>query len=395
MVSDRGGPVGSTCVVCGGTNTEDVIALHDVPTLPNQLCLSVEEGLGVERGDITLMCCADCSHMFNSSFDPTRLEYDATYENSLHFSGVFQAWIAERVSWLVTNHDLRGGVAAEFGCGPGDFLKMLCDAGMSSGRGFDPSFDPSRLAAVEHPSVEVSAELIPTDGSLVADLVCSRHVLEHLVDPVGAVRASTNALRAGGVAYHEVPNGDLMVRDLALWDLVYEHVSYFTAASLQRLCHEAALAIGSVDTGFGEQFLSVVASRRVDASLRTAPSVAAPAELDVIRAFGSRATAQIESSREHLREAADRGPVVVWGAGSKGTTYLNVADLDDLVAGVVDVNPRKRGTVVAGTSHVIVDADGMVGIDPATVLVANPIYLEEIGQMVAARCPRAAIMSLW
>ncbi len=352
MASDGEGEVGSTCVVCGGTNTEEVLAIHDVPTLPNQLCSTVEEGLGVERGDITLRCCVECSHMFNSSFDPARLEYDATYENSLHFSDVFQSWITERASWLVADHGLSGGVAAELGCGPGDFLELLCEAGMSQGRGFDPSFDPARLEAVRHPAVEVCADPFPTDGSLVADLVCSRHVLEHLVDPVGLVRASTNALRAGGVVYHEVPNGDLMVRDLALWDLVYEHVSYFTSASLQRLCREAELEIGSVDTGFGDQFLSVVASPR------TAPSEDAPAELESIRTFGARATAQIETSREQLRELADRGPVVVWGAGSKGTTYLNVADPDGLVAGVVDVNPRKRGTVVAGTGHVIVDADG-------------------------------------
>ncbi len=390
MASDSAGEVGPKCVVCGGTNTEAVLAIQDVPTLPNQLCSTVEEGLGVERGDITLRCCLDCSHMFNSSFDPARLAYDATYENSLHFSEVFQSWITERASWLVADHGLEGGVAAELGSGPGNFLELLCEAGMNEGRGFDPSFDPARLAAVQHRSVEVSADPFPTDGSLVADLVCSRHVLEHLVDPVGLVRASTNALRAGGVVYHEVPNGDLMVRDLALWDLVYEHVSYFTSASLERLCREAELEIGSVDTGFGDQFLSVVASQRTAAS--AAPP---PVEVEEIRAFGARATAQIQASREQLSELADRGPVVVWGAGSKGTTYLNVADPNGLVAGVVDVNPRKRGTVVAGTGHVITDADGIPDIDPATVLVANPIYLEEIGLMVASRCPRAAIMSLW
>lgn len=382
--------VGPRCIVCGGANTEPVLTLHDVPTLPNQLCTTVDEGLGVARGDLTLRCCSDCSHMFNSSFDPECLEYDATYENSLHFSDVFQSWITERASRLVADHHLDGGVAAELGSGPGNFLELLCQAGMSRGRGFDPSFDPARLAAVEHRSVEVSADPFPTDGSLVADLVCSRHVLEHLVDPVGLIRDSMNALRDGGVVYHEVPNGDLMIRDLALWDLVYEHVSYFTAASLQRLCHDADLEIGSVDVGFGDQFLSVVASRR------TAPTAAIPpVDIGPIRAFGERATAQIEASREQLRALADSGPVVVWGAGSKGTTYLNVADRDGVVSGVVDVNPRKRGTVVAGTGHVIVDADGIVDIDPATVLVANPIYLEEIRQMVASRCPGAAIMSLW
>lgn len=381
--------IGEQCVVCGSSATAPMFSLPDVPTLPNQLCATVEEGLAVERGDITLRCCLDCTHMFNSSFDPGRLEYDATYENSLHFSDVFQSWVTERAGTLVSDHDLAGGVAAELGSGPGDFLRLLCEAGMCAGWGFDPSFDPSRLAAVDHPAVEVSAESFPTDGSLLADLVCSRHVLEHLVDPVGLARDSALALREGGVVYHEVPNGDLMVRELAIWDLVYEHVSYFTAASLRRLCVGAGLAVDSVSTGFGDQFLSVV-------GFRSGSSVDAPAgDLAGIRAFGERAVAEIDRNRSQLEQLAGRGPVVVWGAGSKGTTYLNVVDRGGIVSGVVDVNPRKHGTVVAGTGHVIVGPEAILDIEPATVLVANPIYLGEISRSVRSSSPNAEIMSLW
>lgn len=390
MADDGSKRVGATCVVCGGDETEPMLSLEGVPTLPNQLCSTVEEGLTVARGDITLSCCTDCGHMFNSSFDPGLLQYDATYENSLHFSGVFQAWVSELAASLVAEHGLQHGVAAELGCGPGDFLALLCDAGMRSGRGFDPSFDEARLAAVQHPAVDVRADPFPTDGSLVADLVCSRHVLEHLVDPVGLARdTAADALRDGGVVYHEVPNGDLMVRDLALWDLVYEHVSYFTSTSLRRLCVEAGLDIVDVRTGFGDQFLSVVARRRE--TLAAVPA----SDLDAIRSFGSRARAQIDTSRRQLRELADQGPIVVWGAGSKGTTYLNVADVERRVAGVVDVNPRKHGTVVAGTAHVIAGPESVADLDPATILVANPIYLDEIAQAVTPMCPGAEIMSLW
>lgn len=389
MSDRRGAEIGERCVVCGSGDTELLFSLPGVPTLPNRLCATVEEALGVERGDISLHCCLDCSHMFNAGFDPERLEYDAAYENSLHFSEVFQTWVTQRASSLVSDHGLAGGLAAELGSGPGDFLRLLCDAGMRAGRGFDPSFDPSRLAAVDHPAVEVTAEPFPTDGSLAADLVCSRHVLEHLVDPVAMARSSADALRDGGVVYHEVPNGDLMVRDLALWDLVYEHISYFTAASLRRLCVNAGLDVARVSTGFGEQFLSVVAFR----GGTTQDSVTG--DLDAIRSFGRRASAEIGRRRLQLEQLADRGPVVVWGAGSKGTTYLNVADPEGRVGGVVDVNPRKHGTVVAGTGQVIVGPDAIVAINPATVLVANPIYIEEISRTVSVSCPSAEIMSLW
>ncbi len=47
---------------------------------------------------------------------------------------------------------------------------------------------------------------------------------------------------SGGVVYTEVPNGDLMLRDCALWDLIYEHRSYFVEHSLRVACRARRVA---------------------------------------------------------------------------------------------------------------------------------------------------------
>ena len=81
------------------------------------------------------------------------------------------------------------------------------------------------------------------------------------------------------------------------------------------------------------------------------------------------------------RLLADR-PVAVWGAGAKGTTFLNVVAGGASIETVVDVNPRKRGKYVPGTGQQIVAAESLVEQGAGTVVVMNPVYSNEIGLML-------------
>jgi hypothetical protein len=51
---------------------------------------------------------------------------------------------------------------------------------------------------------------------------------------------------------------------------------------------------------------------------------------------------------------------------------------------VVDVNPRKQGTFIAGTGHPVVAPEALRAIQPDVVVVMNDIYRQEIGDMLAA-----------
>ena len=68
----------------------------------------------------------------------------------------------------------------------------------------------------------------------------------------------------------------------------------------------------------------------------------------------------------------NQGPVVLWGAGSKGMTYLNLIADSQQISAVVDVNPRKTGFGVPGTNFIISDPASLSEINPKTVLIANP-----------------------
>ena len=244
-----------SCPVCGSNDHESVLSLAQIPVLINAQ-VRPDDAVGVQRGDMELVVCSSCAHLFNSAFDESLLDYDASYENTLHYSEHFQRHARELARRLVDTHRLEGATVAELGSGPGHFLSMLCEAGVARGIGFDPSYDADRLGAPTNPAVSISTDLFPADGSLPVAMAFSQHVLEHLESPVDALAALGAAVvGSGGVVYTEVPNGDLMLRDCALWDLIYEHRSYFVEHSLVVACERAGLRIDQLGTSFGEQFL--------------------------------------------------------------------------------------------------------------------------------------------
>ena len=119
------------------------------------------------------------------------------------------------------------------------------------------------------------------------------------------------------------------------------------------------------------------------------------AAVDRALAFGEAARARIAAARAELAEAAALGPVVLWGAGSKGATYLNLVSDAAPVAGVVDINPRKNGWGVPGTSLAISSPEQIVAVAPRTVLAANPIYVNEIEAQLRSLGVDCDVRPLW
>ena len=366
-------PERTPCPVCGSAGASPVLEVEGVPVFCNVLWDTREEARTAARGDIALAFCGSCGTLYNSAFDPELVRYSPTYENSLHFSTVFREFAHELAGRLVERHDLHGKNIVDIGCGNGDFLRMLCGANGNRGVGFDPSY---RGAANGNGSVRFVREYFSAEhASEPADFICCRHVLEHMDEP----RALLETLAGTRAAlYFEVPDGEYMLREAATWDVIYEHVSYFTAPALTRLFEDFGFGTLDVGSTFGGQYLYIEASGEAPAPAEPGSS---PAELrPLAEDFGTRYAERVATWAERLRELHDAGrQVAVWGAGSKGVTFLNVVPGAEEVGLVVDLNERKHGRHVPGAGHPIQPPEAVSRHRPDVVLAMNPLYVEEIG----------------
>ena len=162
---------------------------------------------------------------------------------ALSSSPTFLKYRANLVRYLHDSYDLNGKSIVEIGCGAGHFLKALCETGKSFGIGYDPSLPEDVLSdeRVRFIRDYYSEAHAPKE----IDLICCRHVLEHMAQPLEFLsRLRSGLARQRNVTlYFEVPNAEFVFAGMGLWDIIYPHVSYFSLRSFQTLFMRAGFAV--------------------------------------------------------------------------------------------------------------------------------------------------------
>jgi SAM-dependent methyltransferase len=388
------------CPGCGGWQWRIFLELPAVPVNCVALWPTREAARQCAMGSIHLAFCSHCGVIFNQAFEAALLRYDTNYDNSLHFSPVFQQYAQELVDDLIRRYQLHGKNIVDIGCGKGEFLALLCSAGDNRGLGFDPAYVEGRA----NPSAGQGFRVIhdyysDAYADCPADFVCCRQVLEHIPNPrvfLANIRRAIGDRSTTGV-FFEVPNVLFTLRQMAIWDIIYEHCLCFSPASLQRLFASSAFEVVRTYESFGGQYVCLEA--RPMATQEGSGVAGDPTELNGlskdVELFADNYRRKVEHWRTTLEEIARSAQrAVLWGAGAKGATFLNALRDHGDIKYVVDINPNKQGRFVPGTGQKVVPPEFLVQYKPKFVVITNPNYKAEIVKTVAGLGLRSAFRSV-
>jgi len=75
-------------------------------------------------------------------------------------------------------------------------------------------------------------------------------------------------------------------------------------------------------------------------------------------------------------------------------SFLDLLEIADSIEAVVDVNPGKQGSHLAGSGLEIVAPESLRELRPDVVIVMNPIYREEIERDLARLSPASRTIAV-
>ena len=374
--------------VCPNCERKKMSVFHKVKNVPVHSVLNMatrEKALNYPRGDILLGFCGNCGFVSNVAFDAGKLEYSIDCEESQGFSPTFNKFSRRLAKYLIEKYDLHHKDILEIGCGKGEFLTLLCDLGENRGVGFDPAYVKGRDASKAAERITFIQDFYSEGyAGYQADFVCCKMTLEHIHPTAKFVSMVRRAIgnRPDTIVFFQIPDVTRILRDCAFEDIYYEHCSYFSAGSLARLFRKCGFDVMHLTTKYDDQYLIIEAK---PADPPTLPPL--PQEDDIeklkgyVKGFQTRYRSKLLTWQKRLQEIRAKDQrLVLWGSGSKAVSFLTTFQVYDDIKYVVDINPYRQGTFMAGTGQEIVAPEFLKEYQPDIVVVMNPVYQEEIRQ---------------
>jgi 2-polyprenyl-3-methyl-5-hydroxy-6-metoxy-1,4-benzoquinol methylase len=326
-----------------------------VPVFQNKVFKTKNEAITCQKLPVKLYQCLDTGFVFSGEFNAGILDYNEDYQNEQGNSNYFQEHL-NHVYTLMVERNLVHGKIVEIGCGKGLFLDLLKAKGHRV-IGVDPTYEGDSIDVIKEYYSEKHKDLK-------ADFIVLRHTLEHIASPYDFLEMIAKANSPETMIYIEIPTFEWIYKHEAVEDVFYEHCNYFTAKSFKSLFTDCEII-----PVFNAQYMGIFAKL---GNLKKRNEIKEASIEDFSNIFQkaiSNYTGLVNSDTKKM----------IWGAGAKGSTFLNIMDPNcSHIDAVIDINPKKQNRYIGGTGHLIVSPEILLSTQIDEIIVVNPNYLKEI-----------------
>ncbi len=294
-----------TCEICGNhlsASKDDCLILEDVPD--NTFNFS-ERTISLQV--VNCKCCGSVK-LINVPLSP---DYDIVYR-SIGVSVAYREEKKRQIEQFVNFCDLTDKNVIEIGCGNGQFLEIMNEAGISKITGIESGADHCRECAdkgfdVIHGNIfnDLKADKI----SLLFDAFVTFHYLEHIPNPVEFVTCLYGIIKPGGIGLIEVPNYDYIEKNNIWLEFTKDHRFYYRKRTLCYLLSKCGFIIERIEENNGGICLTVIV-RKPDTSD------------GVFSSMKNKINEDIESFKQLIDEL--NGSFAIYGAGHYSQLLINM-----------------------------------------------------------------------
>jgi len=377
----------ATCPACGHHLAAAFFDGGEQPLATIAWPASAAEAQALPKLPLDFVRCLDCGHVYNTAFDYAHVPYSDKPNLMFNRAAIWGEHLMSVRDMILANLP-DAPVVVEIGCGEGHLLRALAQT-RPAGRyiGFDPNGSIDTTEGLAQGQVEAKQELFDPAIHLAEcrpHLIISRHVLEHLMNPLSFIQQIAFAadwLKLKTHLFIETPCIDKVFASGRIADFYYEHNSHFTTASFTRLLQRAACKIESLQHGYNGEVIYALAQIGTDASERTSATQFAEQAIR-FRAGAKQAKATIAAQLAELN--ASGKIVAIWGGTGKAAAFINYFGADaKRFAVVVDSDADKAGTFVPGAGQKIHYRDYLLDHPAEVILIPTQWRAKDIvGEMV-------------
>ena len=370
---------------------------------------------------IKLIICAQCGHIYNELTSKEIIQLAKYYNEEyapININAIYKTsgmpggdspLAFERYKklfdfihpYINKNHKIL-----DVGCANGGFLRYLYKQGLRNLYGIDPTVKFIKNAKIKtkyHISVG-SADSIPFKDDMF-DVVVIDNVIEHLANPVKAIKEARRVLVDGGVLCVGAPDA-LNYQKASfelLWFLFKEHIQHFDVKHLELLAERE---------GF-----NLLTYREFNMPM-TSKGAPLPACGTVFRLSGQKnklnitkdclrlkkkmekyiaeSFVRINKKRKMLKDLTDSGkPVYVYGIGAEFFyLYESVGLKNCNIINLIDINPYKQKTLTVDDRRIKAPSILKEASADSVLLICATIHTKEIIEQISKFSYRGKIIKI-
>ena len=357
----------SCCRICGQELFPDI--LLDLKAMPAAAQnLPTFETLGKDRRiDLELRQCSCCGlvQLANSP-----VSYYRDVIRAAACSPEMKAFrLLQFKKWL-KNYKLKGKPILELGCGAGEYLETMRQAG-GNAYGIEHGAKAVRQCRANNLDVEKlyfehgneKIKNAPFSGFYILNW------LEHIPNVKEFFKALRNNLSENAFGLVEVPNFSMILEKGLLTEITSEHLYYFTRETLANTLEFSGFNVISCKPIWHDYILSA----EVQKKNRIDNSIFLECKASVCKAL-------------HAYMALHK-KVAIWGAGHQALAVMAMAGLEGKIEYVIDSSPLKQGRFTYATHIPIKAPEALLSDTVDAVIVMCAGYSDEVAQILRTKYP--------
>lgn len=378
------------CIACGSC-LQPLMTLDNMPAsaqdIPDKSELSKDHPIS-----LTLCQCGQCGLV---QFDTEPVHYYKDVIRAGGGSSTMRALRREEYQRLLDTMKLKGLTGRniiEVGCGRGEFLSFFREYKDELLKEQNNLMEEIRLTGIEHKPELVAlarqaglevyegfAEGDETFPNAPFDAFVQFNFLEHQPHPKDMLHCIWENLKPGAIGLVTVPSFEYILQYDGYYELLRDHIAYYTKDTLRRLFESAGFRTISERT-VNRDTLEIIVEKLTEVPKEAEPYTGGFTDVSALMENYETLRRDITKYLDQL-DAAGR-TLAIWGASHQGFTLAATTGLGGRVRYIIDSAKFKQGRF-APASHIPIYAPEHFLDEPVDeILIVAPGYTDEIAGII-------------